>query len=76
MDTKPTKATTAQALPRMLSARDLTAILGSRPLAYRLFHVAGFPTVRLGDRLFVREDSFLAWWDAHEREFVDMEVRA
>ena len=64
--------TTKQALPRMLSARDLTAILGSRPMAYRLFNVESFPTVRLGNRLLVREDSFLAWWAEHERQFVDL----
>jgi hypothetical protein len=59
-------------LPRMLSARDLTAIIGSRALSYRLFHVADFPTVRLGRRVFVREDSFARWWEAHEGEFVGL----
>jgi hypothetical protein len=63
-------STNVTAMPRMLSARDLTQIIGSRALAYRLFRVADFPTVRLGKRVLVREDSFNEWWKAHERQFV------
>jgi len=46
---------------RMLTARDLTKLLGSRSLAYRLFNTQGFPVIELGKRKFVREDSFDEW---------------
>ena len=55
---------------RMLSAKELTVILGSRALAYRLFNTDGFPAVRLGKRILVREDSFEAWLQAHEGQCV------
>ncbi|GHU96411.1 hypothetical protein FACS1894208_10950 [Clostridia bacterium] len=59
--------------PRMFSARDLTAIIGSRAIAYKLFGCSSFPAVRLGKRIFVREDSFWKWWSEHEGQFVDIE---
>ena len=55
---------------RMLSAHDLAEILGSRALAYRLFNAKGFPTVRLGKRVLVREDSLDNWLLEHEGEQV------
>jgi excisionase family DNA binding protein len=57
---------------KMLSAKELAAILGSRPLAYRLLNTQGFPVVRLGKRLLVREDSLDAWLKENEGQYVDM----
>lgn len=57
---------------KMLSAKELAVILGSRPLAYRLFNTHGFPAVRLGRRLLVREDSLDAWLRDNEGQQVDL----
>lgn len=57
---------------RMLSAKDLAGIIGSRSLAYLLFNTEGFPVVRLGKRLFVREDSFDAWTRQNEGQRVQL----
>ena len=51
---------------RMFSAHDLTKILGSRALAYRLFNTEGFPVVRIGKRVLVREDSLDSWLKENE----------
>jgi len=51
---------------KMLSAKDLTEIVGSRTLAYRLLNTNGFPTVRLGKRLLVREDRLEEWLQENE----------
>jgi hypothetical protein len=50
-------------LPAVLSVNDLTRILGSRSLAYRMVNMAGFPALRIGKRIFVREDNFIRWMD-------------
>ena len=55
---------------RMLSARDLADILGSRSMAYRLFNTQGFPVIRLGKRVLVREDSLDTWLRENEGQRV------
>jgi len=55
---------------RMLSAKDLTEIIGSRALAYRLLNTQGFPVIRLGRRLLVREDSLNTWLKDNEGQAV------
>ena len=57
---------------RMFSAHDLTAILGSRAMAYRLFNTEGFPAIRIGKRVLVREDSLDAWLKENEGQYVDI----
>jgi predicted DNA-binding transcriptional regulator AlpA len=46
---------------KLLSAKDLTLVVGSRSLAYRLLNTQGFPTITLGGRKLVREDSLNDW---------------
>jgi hypothetical protein len=50
----------------MLDAHALEKILGSRTMAYRLFNTEGFPSVRIGKRVFVREDRFIKWLEDQE----------
>jgi len=55
---------------KMLSAKELTEIVGSRALAYRLFNTKGFPVIRLGKRLLVREDRLEEWLKENEGQCV------
>ena len=57
---------------KMLSAKELTKIVGSRALAYRLFNTRGFPVIRLGKRVLVREDSLDKWLRENEGQCVLM----
>ncbi|MDR0325094.1 MAG: helix-turn-helix domain-containing protein [Oscillospiraceae bacterium] len=57
---------------RMLTARDLAEVVGNLGLAYRLFNTQGFPTIRLGKRVLVREESLYAWLRANEGQRVDV----
>jgi antitoxin component HigA of HigAB toxin-antitoxin module len=56
----------------MLSAKDLTAVVGSRALAYRLLNTQGFLTIALGGRKLVREDSLNAWLRQNEGQRVEL----
>jgi len=57
---------------KLLSAKELTAALGSRMLAYKLLNTTGFPVIRLGKRLLVREDSLEEWLKANEGKYVQV----
>jgi len=57
---------------KMLSAKELTEIVGSRSLAYRLFNTEGFPAIRLGKRVLVREDSLDEWLKINEGQCVNI----
>jgi len=57
---------------KMLSAKELTVIVGSRALAYRLFNTKGFPAIRLGKRVLVREDSLDEWLKVNEGKCVNI----
>ena len=59
---------------KLLSAKELTEVVGSRALAYKLFNTKGFPTVRLGKRVLVREDSLEAWLKENEGQCVQVGV--
>ena len=49
-------------LPLTLSAQDVANALGiSRANAYFLFHADGFPTMRIGKRVMVSKEKFIAW---------------
>ena len=52
---------------KMLSAPDLVQMGFSRALAYQLFNSDGFPTVKIGRRLFVRSDRLMEWLKEHEK---------
>lgn len=53
-------------LPRLLDAKDLAKVFNSRARAYEVFHIASFPTVRIGRRLYVREDRLIEWLSQRE----------
>ena len=49
-------------LPFTLSVEEMAAFLGiSRVGAYNLCHAQGFPSVRIGKRILIPRDKFLAW---------------
>lgn len=51
-------------LPLMLSVLEVGEVLGiSRAGAYELIHSAGFPHIKIGNRLVVPRDKFIAWID-------------
>ncbi len=51
---------------KLLSAKELTQVVGNRSLAYRLLNMQGFPTIKLGGRKLVREDSLNDWLKKQE----------
>ena len=53
-------------LPLMLSVAEVAAVLGiSRAGAYELVHGNEFPALKIGSRIVVPKDKFLAWIDAN-----------
>ena len=53
-------------LPLMLSVAEVAAVLGiSRAGAYELTHSASFPALKIGSRIIVPKDKFLAWIDTN-----------
>lgn len=53
-------------LPLMLSVTEVAAVLGiSRAGAYELVHGNEFPALKIGSRIVVPRDKFLAWIDAN-----------
>ena len=58
------KITSYDQLPLILNAEDVAKILGiSKSAVYGLFHMSGFPTLRVGKRMLVPRDKFIAWLD-------------
>ena len=52
-------------LPLMLSVPEVAKVLGiSRAGAYELVHSDSFPKIRIGNRIVVPRDKFIAWIDA------------
>ena len=53
-------------LPLMRSVAEAAAVRGiSRAGAYELAHSDGFPALKIGSRIVVSKDKFLAWIDAN-----------
>ena len=51
-------------LPLMLSVPEVAKVLGiSRAGAYQLVRSAGFPHMKIGNRILVPKDKFLKWID-------------
>ena len=51
-------------LPLMLSVPEVAKVLGiSRAGAYELVRSASFPHIRIGNRIVVPRDKFIAWID-------------
>lgn len=52
-------------LPLMLSVPEVAKVLGiSRAGAYELVRADSFPKIRIGNRIVVPRDKFIAWIDA------------
>ena len=63
---KESKYKSYEELPLMLSAPEVAEVLGiSRAGAYDLVRSAGFPHLKLGNRILVPKDKFLKWIDDH-----------
>ena len=52
----------------LLDAIDLQAMGIARTMSYNLFHRDDFPTIQIGNRLFVRAVKFEEWCENMERE--------
>ncbi len=60
------KYTSYDALPVMLTAPEVGEVLGiSRAAAYELVRSQGFPRLKIGTRILVPKDKFLAWVEEH-----------
>lgn len=53
-------------VPKVMNARQVAEYLGiSKQGAYNLMNTESFPTLRVGKRLLVSTDRFLAWIEMH-----------
>ena len=53
-------------LPLLLNAETVTKVLGVAPsTAYELMHEADFPTLKIGNRIVVPKEQFIAWVQQH-----------
>lgn len=53
-------------LPLMLNAETLAKVLGVAPSsAYELMHEKDFPTLKVGNRLVIPKEDFIAWVRSH-----------
>ena len=59
---KESKFKTYEELPLFLNSKMIGAVLGISPSSsYELFHQEGFPTLKIGNRLVVPKEKFIAW---------------
>lgn len=55
-------------LPLFLNAEQVSRVLGIAPSsAYELMHEDGFPTLRIGNRMVVPKEKFVAWVEEHTK---------
>lgn len=53
-------------LPLFLNAEIVAKVLGVSPASsYELMHEVGFPTLRIGNRMVVPKEKFIAWVEEH-----------
>ena len=53
-------------LPLFLNAETVAKVLGVAPsAAYELMHEADFPTLKIGNRIVVPKEQFIAWVQQH-----------
>ena len=53
-------------LPLMLNAETLAKVFGIAPSsAYELMHEKDFPTLKVGNRLVIPKEDFIAWVRSH-----------
>ena len=55
-------------LPLFLNAELVAKVLGVSPSSgYEQMHEAGFPTLRIGSRMVVPKEKFVAWVEEHTK---------
>ncbi len=55
-------------LPLFLNAELVAKVLGVSPSSgYELMHEAGFPTLRIGNRMVVPKEKFVQWVEEHTK---------
>lgn len=55
-------------LPLFLNAELVAQVLGIAPSsAYELMHEPGFPMLRIGNRMVVPKEKFIAWVEEHTK---------
>lgn len=55
-------------LPLFLNAEQVARVLGVAPSsAYGLMHEPEFPTLRIGNRMVVPKEKFIAWVEEHTK---------
>ena len=55
-------------LPLFLNAETVAQVLGVAPsTAYELMHEADFPTLKIGNRMVVPKEQFIAWVQRHTK---------
>ncbi len=55
-------------LPLFLNAELVSKVLGVSPSSgYELMHEAEFPTLRIGSRMVVPKEKFIAWVEEHTK---------
>ena len=55
-------------LPLFLNAELVAQVVGIAPSsAYELMHEDGFPTLRIGNRMVVPKEKFVAWVEEHTK---------
>lgn len=53
-------------LPLFLNAEMVSAVLGIAPSStYELMHEAGFPVLKIGNRMVVPKEKFIQWVESH-----------
>ena len=53
-------------LPLFLNAETVAKVLGVSPSSgYELMHEAGFPTLKIGNRIVVPKEQFIRWVSEH-----------
>ena len=59
---KESKYKTYEELPLFLNAKLVGEVLGISPASsYELLHLEGFPTLKIGNRMVVPKEKFIAW---------------
>ena len=70
MDAANTPPTSCKAnpLPMLLSVKNIELLGISRSAFYRISHCEGAPTVKIGNRVYLRRDDLLPWLKNHYLE--------
>jgi predicted DNA-binding transcriptional regulator AlpA len=70
---KSSKYTSPEELPVVLNVREVSDYIGlAMANAYELTKRADFPAFRIGKRVFIPRDQFLAWIDSQVEEKEDL----